>query len=328
MAKDIIRWGIIGCGDVTEVKSGPGFQKAEHSKLVAVMRRNGALAEDYAKRHHVPKWYSHAEDLINDDEVDAIYIATPPAQHMEYTLAAAKVGKPIYVEKPMARNYAECLKMVEACDKANVPLFVAYYRRALPRFLKVKELIEQGVIGDLRFVQTSHYSPQAQHNAGQIPWRLQPELAGGGLFFDMASHTLDILDFLLGPIIHVEGHASNMAGDYHVEDTVSGSYKFESGIHGTGTWCFSAYKHEDRNEIIGSKGRIQFSTFGNEPIYCETTDSVTEYEFVRPAHIQQPLIQILVNDLLGTGKSPSTGITGARTNHIMDEMVKSYYNVL
>ena len=133
-----IRWGIIGCGDVTEVKSGPGFQKAQHSSLVAVMRRTGELARDYARRHGVPRWYDNAEALIDDPDVDAVYIATPPAYHKEYALLSAQAGKPVYVEKPMALNFEECQMMIEVCRAAGVPLFVAYYRRALSRFLKVR----------------------------------------------------------------------------------------------------------------------------------------------------------------------------------------------
>lgn len=329
MTKKVIRWGIIGCGDVTEVKSGPGFQKAEHSALVAVMRRNGELAKDYARRHNVPKWYDDATDLIHDSEVDAVYIATPPAFHKEYTIAAAKAGKPVYVEKPMARNYAECEEMINACRVAGVPLFIAYYRRALPRFLKVKELLEGGAIGDIRFVATTQYSPMKSDSAKEqeLPWRLQPELSGGGLFFDLASHTLDILDFLLGPIAQAKGMASNQNGKYDAEDIVTGAYQFESGVHGMGTWCFSAYTNVDANEIVGSKGKLVFSTFGGEPVRLITEKGVEEFPFVHPEHIQQPLIQTIVNELIGSGQCPSTGLTGSRANRVMDEMVRNYYGM-
>ncbi len=317
-----VRWGIIGCGDVTEVKSGPGFQLAENSKLVAVMRRNGELAKDYAERHHVPKWYDDAAALINDPEVDAVYIATPPAFHKEYTILAAKAGKPVYVEKPMARNYQECLEMIEACKQAEVPLFVAYYRRALPRFLKIKELIDSGVLGDIRFVRTMQYQPVLKDDQA---WRVQPELAGGGLFLDLASHTLDILDFLLGPIKEAKGFASNQNGSYQAEDIVTGAYLFESGVHGTGTWCFSAHDHIDENEIVGSKGKITFATFGNGPIRLTTGESTEEWVIENPRHIQQYLIQLMVDELTGKGTSPSTGVSGARTSWVMDQLIKGYY---
>src|SRR4030095_5976990 len=154
-----IRWGMIGCGDVTEVKSGPGFQKASHSSLVAVMRRHGELARDYAERHGVPRWYDNAAALINDLEVDAVYIATPPSSHKQYALMCAEAGKPVYVEKPMAVNFEECQAMISAFEVTQIPLFVAYYRRALQRFLKIKELVNSGVIGEVRFVSITLYQP-------------------------------------------------------------------------------------------------------------------------------------------------------------------------
>ncbi|NEW07477.1 Gfo/Idh/MocA family oxidoreductase [Paenibacillus sp. SYP-B3998] len=322
---DTIRWGIIGCGDVTEVKSGPALQKAEGSELVAVMRRNGALAEDYARRHGVAKWYDDAEALIADPKVNAIYVATPPAFHREYALLAANVGKPVYVEKPMARNHAECLDMLSACEAAGVSLFVAYYRRSLPRFNEIKRLLASGVIGEVRLVQTMQLQTQWATGDQVLPWRIQPELSGGGLFVDLASHTLDILDYLLGPIGEVKGFAANQSGKHQVEDLVTTTYAFESGVIGIGTWCFSAYTRLDMNEIIGSLGKITFSTFG-EDIRVELSDGqVEERTILNPPHIQQPLIQSIVNELRGTGYSPSTGYSAARTNRVMDELLRDFY---
>jgi len=147
-----IRWGIIGCGDVTEVKSGPAFNKVNNSKLVAVMRRDAEKAADYARRHQVPKWYDDASQLINDPEVNAIYIATPPLQHEAYTIEALKAGKPVYVEKPMTLDAKAAQRMTDASNKLNVKLCVAHYRRAQPMFLKVKELLATQIIGDIRLI--------------------------------------------------------------------------------------------------------------------------------------------------------------------------------
>jgi predicted dehydrogenase len=321
-----IRWGIIGCGNVTEVKSGPGFQKASHSQLVAVMRRNGALAQDYAARHGVPKWYDDASALINDPDVDAVYIATPPSSHKEYALAVARAGKPVYVEKPMALNYAECVEMIRVCQSAGTPLFVAYYRRALPRFLKVKELIESGAIGEPRCVIVTLYQQPTpdELDPNRLPWRVAPEISGGGKFLDLASHTLDLLAFYLGPIQSAQGLASNQGKLYRAEDVVTGTFVFESGAHGAGTWCFTAFENRDMNEIIGTRGRLAFSTFGAEPVVLTTGESVTEFPIIHPPHIQQPLIQTIVDELNGRGHCPSTGETAARTSWVMDEMLKQY----
>ncbi|MEK3719789.1 Gfo/Idh/MocA family protein [Paenibacillus sp. FSL H8-0034] len=315
-----IRWGIIGCGDVTEVKSGPGFQKAAHSELVAVMRRDAALAEDYARRHNVPKWYIDAEQLIEDPQVDAVYIATPPAFHKEYAIKAMKAGKPVYVEKPMAMNVAECEEMLEASRQADVPLFVAYYRRQLPRFLKVKELLESGIIGEVRLVTTIHLGQFKKSS-----WRVQPEISGGGLFVDVASHTLDLLDYLLGPIASIQGFAGNQGHHYEAEDIVTGAYQFESGVYGTGNWCFTSYEDMDKNEIVGTKGKITFSTFQNNPIVVATSEGEEPYMIEHPHHIQQPLIQTVVDALRGQGACSSTGISAIRTSKVMEDILKAYY---
>ena len=240
----------------------------------------------------------------------------------------AKAGKPVYVEKPMALNFAECQEMIAACKEAGVPLYVAYYRRAQPRFLKIKELLENNAIGDVRFVSTTQYQKASEDvmNSQNLPWRVQPELAGGGLFFDLASHTLDILDFLLGPIKSVQGFASNQAGYYHAEDIVTGTYLFESGIHGVGNWCFSAFENVDVNEIVGSKGKITFSIFGNEPIVLTTASGTEQWSYEPPQHVHQPLVETVTAELTGDSwKCPSSGVTGARTNWVMGEMVKNYY---
>jgi predicted dehydrogenase len=321
-----ICWGIIGCGDVTEVKSGPGFQKANNSKLVAVMRRKGDLAKDYAQRHNVPKWYDNAEALIHDSEVNALYIATPPDSHKEYTLLAAQAGKPVYVEKPMALNSEECRMMIDACKIAGIPLFVAYYRRALERFLKIKELLDSGIIGEIRFVNILFYQPNSIDPEKELPWRVHPESAGGGLFIDLASHLLDFLDYILGPITSVQGFASNQLRLYRAEDIVSGAFVFQSGVQGIGTWCFSGFQKFDCTEIVGDRGKISFSTFDAQPIRLTTQNKTAEFSIEYPPHIQQPLIQIVVDELNGVGKSPSTGETALRTTWVMEQMSKNYYH--
>lgn len=320
-----IGWGIIGCGDVTEVKSGPGFQKAEHSRLVAVMRRNGALARDYAHRHGVPKWYDAAEALIADPGVEAVYIATPPRAHQDYTLMAAKAGKPVYVEKPMAMRFSECQAMIAACRDAGIPLFVAYYRRALPRFLKVKEIVEAGLIGQPRAVTVALYRPHLPVAPGASDWRVDPAVAGGGLFVDMGSHILDFLDYVLGPIRVAHGLATNQTKLYRAEDTVAAAFEFESGVEGTGLWWFASPTSVDRTEILGTRGRVAFASFDNAPVVLETGGETSEFVIPHPPHVQQPLIQTVVNRLNGVGQCPSTGESAARTTRVMDQILASYY---
>ncbi|HKJ43801.1 MAG TPA: Gfo/Idh/MocA family oxidoreductase [Sunxiuqinia sp.] len=330
MKLEEVRWGIVGCGDVTEVKNGPPLYKTGHSKLVAVMRRNGELAADFAKRHGVPKWFDQAEDLINDSDVNAVYVATPPGTHAQYAIQAMRAGKPVYVEKPMARNHAECQEMIRVSKETGMPLFVAFYRRALPLFLKVKEIIDQGILGKPLVVNIRFYqqAPNEQFSGDQLPWRLQPDVAGGGLFYDLASHKLDFLDFVFGPVAKVNGQAANYGGLYPAEDTVSASFEFENGVLGTGSWCFvtDSASEEDTIEMIGTKGKLWFSCFNPVRLTLKTEQGEISYDYESPQHVGGGLIQLLVDDLRGVGKCPSTGISAARTNWVMEEITKNYYS--
>lgn len=332
---DKIKWGILGVGDVCEVKSAPAMQKIANSEVVAVMRRNGAKAKDYANRHGIGTWYDDADALINDPNVNAIYIATPPNAHCELTVKAAKAGKPVYVEKPMARTTAECQQMIDACKQAKVPLYAAYYRRRLPNFEKLKSLLAEGVIGDIRMVKIEMFKtldPDIVANIAttmEVNWRTDPEVAGGGYFFDLAAHQLDYLDYVLGPIKSVSGHASNQANAYKAADIISSSFEFENGIIGSGSWCFTVDKVSEKDEMIfiGSKGEIKLSFFGEPKLFVKRLNTPEEtIAFELPQHIQQLLIQTVVNDLLGKGECPSTGDTAIRTNWVMEEMTKSYYS--
>lgn len=324
----MINWGIIGCGNVTEVKSGPAFNKINGSQLIAVMRRNKALAEDYAKRHKVPKFYDDAKDLINDPDINAIYVATPPGSHAEFALKSIEAGKPVYIEKPMAINYAECRKINQASKNYKIPVYVAYYRRTLPGFLKVKDLIDTGSIGKVRHVLIRLFkSPSTDELSGKPSWRVEPEISGGGHFFDLASHQLDYLDFLLGPIQKVESVVLNQAGLYKAEDFVSASFLFPGNVAGTGIWCFNASPESncDIIEITGDSGILKFSCFSFESIILVNKEGMKEFVNERPEHVQYYLIEQIVKALSGEGSVVSTGITAARTSKVMDEVVRQYY---
>jgi 1,5-anhydro-D-fructose reductase (1,5-anhydro-D-mannitol-forming) len=322
---DVIRWGILGCGDVTEVKSGPGFQKAAGSALVAVMRRDGAKAADYAKRHGVARWYDDAEALIHDKEVDAVYVATPPGTHEFYAMKVLAAGKPCYVEKPMSRNAAEARRMVEGFAAKGVPLFVAYYRRALPRFLKVKEVIDSGALGKVKVVTWFYKDSRGAEWHVPIPWRVLAEQSGGGLFLDMAAHALDLLDFWLGPLTVKHSKVENVGGGYDVEDSVTASFEWTEGTHGVIDCQFHGGA-DDQFFIGGEKGSLMVPCFGPGPVEVALKGKKKEiFDLPNPAHVAQPLIQTVVDELLGRGKCPSTGASGLRTQAVMDEILEDYY---
>ena len=323
---DRVIWGIIGAGDVCEIKSVPAMYSLPDSEVKMVMRRNAAKAADFAQRHNIGHWTASLDEILNDPDINAIYIATPPGSHAEITLRAAKAGKAIYVEKPMASTFAECLAMIEACQTANVPLFVAYYRRTLPGFLKVKELIESGKLGEIRFVNIEMYQPRQTDIIAQPEnnWRVQPEISGGGYFHDLASHQLDFLDFLFGPIVESKGISFNQAKLYPADDIVTASWRFENGVVGSGIWCFTTDKvsEKDNTRIVGSKGELSFNSFGSPMIIrIESTENgIEEFCFTHKQPIQQPLVQVIVDELRGIGFSPSTGISGARTSQVLESI--------
>ena len=324
----VIGWGIIGVGDVTEVKSGPGFQKADHSALAAVMRRDGDKARDYARRHGVSRWYDDAAALIADPQVDAVYIATPPDTHKDYTLMAAAAGKPVLVEKPMALNLDECEVMNAACRAADVPLFVAYYRRTMPRFVEIKRLIEAGAIGTPRAVIVTHLgtAPKPGFDRAGMPWRYRPEVGGGGKFVDTGVHAFDYLDHVFGPIAEARSVVGNQAGLYPAEDTVASTFSFaDSPVLGTGLWCYAADRHEEVTRIIGSRGQIEFSFFhGQVPVTLSADGEIRDLPLGWPDHVHQPLIQSIVDELNGVGRCPSTGETAARTTGIVDRILENH----
>ena len=320
--RSVVRWGIIGCGDVTEVKSGPAFNKATGSRLVAVMRRDAAKAADYARRHGVPRWYADAKQLVADPEVDAIYVATPPDAHLDGALLAAAAGKPAYVEKPMARHTPECDRMIAAFAAAKLPLFVAYYRRQLPRFTLVKDLLDQGAIGAVTAVNYAQAEPYHRKEAG---WRIDATVAGAGHFLDLGSHTLDLMDYFFGPLHDVAGTAANRASAYAPEDTVAMSFRTAGGIVGAATWNFASAVRRDAFRIEGTEGTIEFSVFENAPVKIETAGGVQTHVRDHPPHVQQPLVQSVVDDLLGRGACPSTGESAQRTSAVMDAVLDGYY---
>lgn len=324
-----VRWGFIGCGDVTEVKSGPAFQKIPGSSVVAVMRRDGTKAQDYARRHGIARWYDDADQLIHDPEVDAVYIATPPGSHLDFGLRVCAAGKPAYVEKPLARNVAECRQLVEAFAARSLPLFVAYYRRAQPRFEHARQLIDSGRLGTLATICYRYEVLPLEFDPQQLPWRLSAEHAGGGLFFDVGCHVLDLFDHWFDPLTNVSGVCANRAGRYAVEDTVAMCFQTETGVPGTASWNFNGTTPTDCIEISGTKAKLTLAAFADEPLRIYTGGSCQTIAIPHPTHVQQPLIETIVADLLAGAntqlKCPSTGVTATRTAAVMDEVTKNFY---
>ncbi|MBQ8592958.1 MAG: Gfo/Idh/MocA family oxidoreductase [Bacteroidaceae bacterium] len=323
---DEIRWGFIGCGEATEKKSGPAFAKIEGSSIEAVMSRDATKAQSYAQRHNIGKWYADAQALVDDPQVNAIYIATPPSSHATFAIMAMKAGKPVYIEKPMAASYEDCCRINRVSAETGIPCFVAYYRRYLPYFLKVKELLNNNAIGNVINVQVRFAQPprDLDYNKGNLPWRLQPIISGGGgYFYDLAPHQLDLLQELFGVILDAQGYTGNRGGLYDVEDTLSACFRFENGVPGSGSWCFVAHESakEDRIEVIGDKGMLCFSVFTFEPIRLHTEEGDTEFDIPNPPYVQLPLITSVVKHLQKQGICTCDNLSATPTNWVMDKIL-------
>ncbi|TFG77286.1 MAG: Gfo/Idh/MocA family oxidoreductase [Flavobacteriales bacterium] len=317
-----IKWGIIGCGHVTEVKSGPAYQQTDGFKVMAVMRRDYEKAADYAHRHGIPKIHREAEDLILDDEIDAVYIATPPDSHQYYGLMVAAAGKPCCIEKPMATSYDQSVEIYNAFEERQIPLFIAYYRRSLPRFDQIKLWMQQGEIGQIRQVRWHLAKPPTDiDKQGVYNWRTDRMVAPGGYFDDLASHGLDLFVHLLGDIVEAKGIATNQLGLYSAKDSVSACWIHQNGVTGEGSWNFGSYIYEDTAEIIGSEGKIGFSIFDDQPLVLQNAKGKLAKTITHPKHIQKYHVAHIKEHLMGHKRHPSLGKSGLHTSWVMDRIL-------
>lgn len=322
MQKHCVTFGIIGCGDVTEVKSGPALQKIPGSRLKTVMRRDEEKLKSYAARHHVEHFTTDYLDILKDPAIDAVYIATPPYKHCFYTLEAAKYGKAVYVEKPMALTVQECREMIAACKAAGVPLFTAYYRRGMEKFVKLKALLSGGAIGAPRSFHYQFACPVPEIDPNRA-WLLDPDIAGGGLLYDVGSHMLDTLCFLLGDAAEVYGVSSNQSKAFAADDCHSAVLRLAGGVQGTVQLCFCAAERRDEAVIDGSRGSLRFSVMDNEPIALTAEGQTELVAFAPAAHVQQGLLTRVVDTLLGQDTLESGGGYGLQTQELLEAIAGS-----
>ena len=325
----LIKWGFIGCGEVTEIKSGPAFSEVEGSTVVAVMSRTEERARTYAIKRGIPKWYTDAQELIDDPDINAIYVATPPSSHATYAIMSMKAGKPVYVEKPLAASYEDCARINRISEETGIPCFVAYYRRYLPYFQKVKEIVDNGIIGKMVNVHVRFAVPPREldyTNQKELPWRLQPDIAGGGYFYDLAPHQLDLLQYIFGVIIEARGIRANRGGLYNAEDSVSACFQFENGLPGSGSWCFVAHEsaREDRIELIGDQGSVSFSVFDYAPIKLHTSEGTEKITVPNPPYVQYPLIKNVIEHLQGISICECTSVSATPVNWAMDRILGKF----
>ena len=323
-----IRWGIIGCNEATERDSAPAFDEVEGSQVGAVYSPHETLARAYAERHHIRKWYTDPQELILDPDINAIYIATPPLAHTTFAIMSMRAGKSCYVEKPLAASYEDCIRINHISEQTSIRCYVAYYRRYLPYFKKVKTLINSGVLGKLLTVQVRLIVPPGDllSNGDERQRDLLSGGTGDGYFYDFAPHQLDLLQDYFGIITKAHGYKANRAGLYKAVDTVNAVMQFESGLTGSGAWCFSAHEsgRDDRIEVFGSKGRLAFSVYDNKPIHLYTNEGMQQIEASCPPLPQLPIIRSVVEDIQGIGTCDCDSFRATPTNWAMDRILGKF----
>ncbi|WP_158799709.1 Gfo/Idh/MocA family protein [Pedobacter sp. L105] len=299
-----INWGMIGAGEVTEKRNGPAFNNVAGSSLVAVMRRNGEKAEDYARRHGIDKWYTDAAELMNNKDVNAIYISTPPSSHMDYAIEALNRGFNVYLEKPAALNAEQAREIAKVLKQHPAQkLTVAHYRRVMPLFLKVKEFIDHKLIGDIRTVQIRTW--QNKDYTNENDWYIIPEISGGGYFHSVAPHQLDLMLYYFGEPAHYEGFSLNQCGLSKADDHVSGEILFKNKVVVNGSWCFTVAENQitDTCEIVGTKGKITLP-FSGDYVKWKTDKEEQTMIINPPQYAQQPLIEKIVAYFNDEGPNP------------------------
>lgn len=320
-----VNWGFIGCGKVVQKKSGAAFNNVPNSRVYAIRRRNYEDALKSAKMFHADKAFQSIDELLKSD-IDAVYIATPPGLHYEQAMACCRACKPVYLEKPFARNYTEAYKITQAFKEAGIPLYVGHYRREQLRFKFIKKQIDLGRIGKIfsvDFQLNRIFSDYEKTNT----WLYNPILSGGGKFYDIAPHALDIIAFLFGNLVDVEGYAINNGTACPLEDTVVMAFKTEKNILGTANFNLIANEKADRMIVKGTNGIMQFSIHGKSDVIIENSDTGESeiYNFSEPECVEQAMIDSVVKDILGIGTCVSKAIDVLPTYKVIDKVLSELY---
>lgn len=248
----MVNWLVIGIGDITAKRVIPAIQTEPRSRLYGIVTRDPAKAAPYGAR----VWQDLGEAL-RDPAIDAVYVATPVSLHAPQTIASLRAGRHVLCEKPVALDYAQAREMVETAAQTGRTLGIAYYRRMYPKIQRAKALVEQGAIGQaVLAVLTNHYWYDA---SGHGPWRLQPEMSGGGPLYDIASHRIDILNFLFGRPVRASAHLANAVHRYAVEDCATVLVDYENGARGIVDVRWHSRVTRDECRIVGTGGELDLT---------------------------------------------------------------------
>jgi predicted dehydrogenase len=316
---EMIRWGIIGCGDVAKKRVAGAIQNDADSELIAVCRRDQTKLKQFQAEFNVPHAFESADELMCSDDIDAMYIATPVSLHKPQTVFAANHGKHVLVEKPMAMNSSDCEEMIAACAANDVRLGVAYYRQFYPVVARMQELIQQGEIGKVLSVSAVTATPFALNSNEDGYWRVLPELGGGGALMDIGSHRLDLFLAMFGNVTQIKAVCGTVAADYNADDSALAVMRFESGIHGSLQCYFGSEADPDEFSVLGTTGRLVSRPLNGGELLIERAAGRSVEQHPPNANFNAPSIADFVTSI-NTGQPPRiTGAQGQAVNELMEQ---------
>lgn len=317
---NILKWGLIGAGDISQKRVAPALRDLPNSDFVSVARSRAELAESFAKEFGARKWFQNWMDLLADDEIDAVYIATPVFLHKEQTIAAAEAGKHILCEKPMALSVEDCDDMLAVCRANNVKLGIAYYRHFYPVIGRAKEIIASGEIGKVSIAQINafEYVEMSPDNARY--WFLEKEKSGGGPMKDFGCHRLEVLTNLFGTVTDLKSLVANVAFEREVEDTATALMQFETGTCATLTVTHASRTPQDTLDIFGTEGSIHIPVLNKGDMHIRTGNSERTENHPPASNIHEPLIEEFADAVLNNREPRVNGETG-RLIEVLEEKI-------
>lgn len=315
-----VRWGLIGCGDIAYKSVAPAIQNSENSVLVTVNRSDFSKAESFAAEFGAEKWTAKWQDLVIDEAINSVYVATPVYLHAEQTIAAAEAGKHVLCEKPMALNASECRKMIDASAANGVKLGIAYYRHLFPPVNRIKEIIESGEIGQIVHIQANNFENFNLPPGAPRYWFLQKELAGGGPMMDMGCHRIEIFTNLLGPVQKTDSFLDNVVYKREVEDTATVHFEFENGATAVLVSSHGVFEPRDTLDIFGNKGSIHVPVLDEGTMVIKTDKGTRTEEHPNHKNFHQPLIDNFVQSIMEDSRPSITGETGMEIAILLDKI--------
>lgn len=315
-----IKWGLIGCGDISRKRIAPALRDLDSCELSAVSRANFDQAESFAREFGARKWYREWQELLADEEVEAVYIATPVHLHAAQAVAAAEAGKHVLCEKPMAMSAEGCERMIAACEENRVRLGVAYYRHFYPVIDRIRTLLSEGETGRPILVQMNAFEKFDPSPSHPRRWLLDRNLSGGGPMMDFGCHRIEVLLHLFGRVKSCRSLVSNILFDREVEDTATALFEFENGPQAVLSVTHAAYEPQDTLNIFGSDGSIHVAVLNEGAVRIRTEAGERSETHAPHPNFHQPLIEDFAR-ALSEGRDPrvdgSVGLEVARIEEVI-----------